>query len=167
MAIFMFTVTSIFSQGLDSAGVISREKSTAVIKKLFNNDSSNYLLFSISDRWYLIIRDCGSHYVEYYVNTMPFKSSGLSTKILKLNKPNKILNDAFNSKQYHTGYITFGSPFFKDRELYSEGNITYFFLSKHGQMFGESRLSVFINPNPIDDKIYNYLKMRALRFVQE
>lgn len=165
--IWMFIVIPASSQEIDSAGLISREKSMVIVNKLFNNNSSNYLLFSISDKWYLIIKDCGNYYMEYFVSTNPFKSNESSTKPLKIHKPNKVLNNAFNNQVYRKNYINFSSPFFKGQELYSEGNMTYFFFSNKGHKFGESRLSVFITPNPINEKIYSYLRMRILKFIQE
>lgn len=166
ITIWLLTVTPTFSQKIDSTGNISREKSSSVLCQI-NIKSNNYLLFSISDRWYLIIKDCGNYYVEYYINVLPFNSSELKIKSLRINKPNKILSQAFDKKIYYKNYITFDSPFFKNKELTSEGNTTYFFLSEKGRKFGEARLSVFIKPNPINEDVYNYLKINLLKFIQE
>lgn len=157
--------TTVFSQTIGKADTLSREKASEVATKLLKNTNRDYLLFSIADKWFLLIKDNGDSYTEYYVNTADVNLNTHEYSAITIKKPNRILRKAFNRCLYHSGYISFNSQFFKDQKVKSEGNITYFFFKSHGRKIGECRLSMFINPNPINVEIYNYLRNKLLKHI--
>jgi hypothetical protein len=118
-------------------------------------------LFSIADKWYLVIVQNHNIYYEYYIKS---DTSNKKITVKKIVKHRQILSKAFNENLYQRGYITFNSSFYKNNNVESDGNITYFYLMKNGIKYGEARLSVFIAPNPINQKVYNYLLFSLLKF---
>jgi hypothetical protein len=116
-------------------------------------------LFSIADRWYLVIVRGQKKSFAYYFDA---KSNVKSRKRVE---EDDVLLKAFDENLYQNGYVTFNSSFFRNIEIKSEGNITYFYLMKNHVKFGESRLSVKISPNPIPQEIYDMLSTKLLVFM--
>ena len=127
-------------------------------------NGNDYLLFSVADRWYLIIVKNQQVYHEYYLN---IKDKSLGTNYKKIVTNNRLLSKAFDSTEYHKGYRTFNSTFYRGKKVLSEGNITYFYLMKNGTKYGEARLSIKISPNPINEKLYDYLSSELFLFMSK
>ncbi|MDB5142981.1 MAG: hypothetical protein JWQ66_1694 [Mucilaginibacter sp.] len=166
---FSFITKAGYSQILGHADSLSREKSEVIVKNNFRNLIGNkYLLFSISDRWYLIIAKKSNKYYEYYLDSDTSKVRRSSTiKATKVVSISRVLSKAFDEKSYQKDYITFNSPFYRHNHAESDGNITYFYLMIDGVKYGEARLSVFIKPNPIDKDVYDYLRISLLRYISK
>jgi hypothetical protein len=155
-----------YSQQLAHADSLSVKRAQSIINADLYNETLNndYLLFSIADKWYLVIVRSHNSYSEYYLKS---DTSNQKMTIKKVIKNRRILSKAFNEKLYQSGYITFNSSFYKNNNVESDGNITYFYLMKNGIKYGEARLSVFIAPNPINQKVYNFLLFSLLRFTTD
>ena len=154
----------IHGQSLNHVDSVSREKAHITVNNLKILTRSNYLLFSIADKWYLIIvKKKDGMFYQYYINSDTSKLRQQVTKKYKVIKSNTILQHAFKKGLYHREYITFNSPFYKDNPAQAEGNLTYFYLYDSGIKYGESRLSIFIQPNPIDNQVYDYLRNKLLK----
>jgi len=163
----LLCLSNVTGQQVGEADIFSRRKAESVVNKHLGNkaDKHCHLVFSVSDSWYLIIIEKEGSFEEYYIKADTLKSSRL-VKTSTVAKSNELLKKAFNPNLYYKGYVTFDSDFYKSGYEMSEGNITYFyFKDKKGNKYGESRLSVFIKPNPIDDQIYNYLRLKLLNYI--
>ncbi len=121
----------------------------------------DHLLFSIADRWYLVIVPGSKRSFAYYFDAQS------NVKSRQKIKADNVLLKAFDEKLYQNGYVTFNSSFFRDSEIKSEGNITYFYLMKNHVKYGESKLSVKISPNPIPQEIYDALSTELLLFMSK
>jgi hypothetical protein len=163
-----FATKLIHGQTLNRVDSISRAKAqNTVTNNLKISPQSNYLLFSIQDKWYLIIVKKDGMLCQYYINSDTSKLKPQVTKKSKVIKSNPILRKAFKKGLYHREYITFNSPFYKNRHAQAEGNLTYFYLYEDGIKYGEARLSVFIEPNPIDHQVYDYLRNTLLKIISK
>ena len=161
---------SINSQGLKSADNVSRQKADFILKQNLSSiiNGKNYLLFSIKDEWYLIIINEGNDFQKYYVKGDTVIKLSNKECLNINNKENEILTLAFDKKSYHNGYISLNSDFYKNGYELSQGNTTYFYLQDDkGNKYGESKLTTIINPNPINDKIYNYMLTTLLCFINK
>ena len=155
------------SQSLSDADITSRKKAEIVL----NNEVINYkvkgkehIIFSIADKDFIILVKEGDLYNEYYIKmTKNNVVKILSNTTVQLSK--ELANSMFNEAQYKKGFTTFSSDFYDSGYELSAGNITYFvFKDEKGRRFGESRLSVFIKPNPIDSLVYNYFVKRYIAY---
>jgi len=158
-----FIATECFSQGKDSSDSLTIQKADNIVNGYMADETqhNDHLLFSIADRWYLVIVRGPKKSVAYYFDA---QSNIRSRKRIKGDDG---LLKAFDEALYQDGYVTFNSPFFKNTEIKSEGNITYFYLMKNHVKFGESRLSVKISPNPIPKEIYDMLSTELLSFMSK
>lgn len=151
-------VQTCFSQKTECSDSTSKVKAIKVINNLENNlKRKNYLLFSIADKWYLIIVEKTDSYKKYYY----IENELINTNCI--NKPNKILAKAFDKNLYKKGYTNLNSDFYKLGYELSDGNITYFyFMDKDKKKYGEAKLTTIIKPNPIDESVYNFLLINLL-----
>ena len=155
------------SQQFSCADSLSRNKATNVIEKHFADfiTNNNYLLYSVADKWYLVIIESLDNYEEYYVCEDTLMECGKKGSV-KIKKPNEILGKAFDKNLYHKGFINLNSDFYESGYELSEGNTTYFyFKDKDGTIYGESKLTAFVKPNPINETVYNYLLKRLLCYI--
>ena len=166
LILLAFLVPQFVSSQQTIADSLSRDKAMNTVKDncsdcILNN---SYLLYSIADKWYLVIIETLDSYEEYFVSSDILGFEKRSS--IKIKKPNAILEKAFNKELYHKGFINLNSDFYKSGYEVSEGNGTYFFLKgKDGTIYGESRLTAFVKPNPINEEVYNYLLMRLLCYI--
>lgn len=166
--LYIFTLNA-NSQIMDCADSISRDRSEFILKEYFSDSLMfyNHLLYSIADKWYLIIIEKPICFEEYYIkqdSMIGYKKSNAK----QINKSNTILQKAFDYSLYHKGFINFNSDFYKTGYELSQGNITYFFLrDKNGNKYGEARLSVFVKPNPINEDVYDYLRTHLLNYISQ
>jgi hypothetical protein len=165
LLLFNFFALASSAQEITADDSIARTRAKLLVTKHLKRcvENSNYVLFSISDRYYLIVVEHDSSYVEHFVE---MDLNGRITKHDTVKtKPNELLRKMFNPDLYHSGYITFQSEYFKNGYEIASGAMTYFFLrTRKGKTLGESRLSVFVKPNPIDFPIYNHLVNRVIKF---
>ena len=144
----------------------SREMAKDVIDKTDLRETTrnkNYIVFSNSDKRFIIIIDNNDSYREYYVNYMNANPKIIDVK--EVEKSNSLLSRMFEKSIYRTDYVSLNSNFYNDGYKTSTGNVTYFaYHNVDGKVYGESRLTVVIDPNPIDREIYNYLSLRMLKF---
>ncbi len=139
---------------------ISIEMSEDIINNNFKSDEGKKrLLFSISDKWYLVIVQQEGQYEEYYLEV---DSSGTKKSLIdEIKSPSVILDKAFDIKLYSKNYIDYTSD--KEYEL-TQGNKTYFVLKNElNEKYGEFSLSVVIKPTPINKEVYNYLVTKLMR----
>lgn len=159
------------SQELDSADILSRHKASNLIKKHFVKEISNkqHLLFSIKDEWYLIItKGKEKNKIEEYYVRLDSLNNIVSSKKTIIEKPEKFIKKAFNKNLYNKDFINLNSDFYKLGYEISSGNPTYFyFMDSEGNLYGESKLTTLIKPNPVDSKVYNHLMVRALSYVDD
>jgi hypothetical protein len=164
ISIFFYRIG--YSQSFGHGDSISMKKAAATIKNNFNiSEKDNYLLFSDADKWFLVIIQKDNLFYEYYIDSDTSNYKLTTTKTLKILKKNPLLLRIFNEKNYKKDYITFTSPFYKGGYNRAEGNITYFYLIKNGTKYGEALLSMEVDPNPIDSRIYNYLLVTLGKFM--
>jgi len=169
LIIFSFLCSKVVSQELKFTDSLSIIKSENIVKSHFTESikNNNYLLFSIADKWYLIIIDKSNYYEQHFINTDSIVGN-IKDSISLIKKPDILLQSAFEKSIYKKEYINFSSDFFKNGYDLAEGNSTYFYLKeKNCVKYGESRLSVFVKPNPIDEKIYDYLRNALLNYISK
>ena len=78
--------------------------------------------------------------------------------IKSIESTDKILKTAFDKSIYHTGFIGFQSEFYNNGYDLAQGSPTYFVMKdEERNRFGESCLSMIVQPNPIDMEVYSYL----------
>lgn len=164
--IMIISLQYCYSQQFNSADSLSRAKakdiSNIIADKTLNN---NHLLFSIGNKWYLMVVEHQDYFEEFYFQEDTLlKCSKVYS--MKIDKPNVMLEKAFDKDLYHKDFINLNSDFYKTGYDISEGNTTYFyFRDKDGNVFGESRLTILIKPNPINNEVYNYLLMKLLQYI--
>ena len=152
------------SQEMNDFEKESRIKADLVFEKTAKSQSENlpYLLLSSGNINYLIIIDKKTFYTQITAFLNPKQSVEIKA-VKTIKKPNEILEKAFNKSLYHKGFIGFESEFFKNGYEIASGTTTYFVMKdSERNRFGESSLSFFIKPNPIDVEIYNYLTNKML-----
>lgn len=164
--VFLFSLLPqlIFSQNLSHADSISRIGANNIIEKHFDKiiEDDSYVLFSIEDKWYLILIKKPKGYEEYYVygDTATKINNG---KCFNRKQKKQILTLAFDKSLYHKEFINLNSNFYENGYEISQGNITYFYYKdKDGSVYGESKLTAIIKPNPINENLYNYLLSQLL-----
>lgn len=156
----LFLFTNCASQ-TQSARNISREYLQKILKNEFSNRVNNKLLvYAVADKWYLIIDDKGSYYEEFYIKYD--QDNTFLKKIGKVNKPNLILDTAFDISNYKYDYIDFASEEYKDYK-FAQGNKTYFCIINEKKYYGEFNLSVIVDPIPIDKNLNKYLMTKLFK----
>lgn len=160
LIIFSLVFSSCASQ-ITEADKLSRMKADNLLKQEFVKDTQDSkLLFSISDKWYMVITKKEGAYNDYY-----YEVDSLNT-INEIQKPKEplnktLMNKAFNFSQYNKSFTTFESSKYKNNYELSQGNKTYFVvLNDEGNRYGEFALSVIIEPTPINKEVYYYLVTR-------
>ena len=152
------------SQRLTEEELSSRRMAQTVVDKYLGDlvQNKNYIVFSSGDDQFLILVENEDSYHEYYID----KSNGMDQVIRRdtiIEANNDLFTKMFESTSYRRDYISFRSDFYKDGYEISSGNITYFALvTSDGTRLGESRLSMFVKPTPMDAKIYLYFVERLL-----
>jgi hypothetical protein len=154
----------LYSQHLNKADSVSRQKAAHVLKKEFGNSLQNtkHLLYSINDQWYLVVIEWPGFYEEFCINadSVGYK---IKNKMVNINKPNRLLQKAFDPNSYHKDFINTHSAVFLAGYRIAEGKMTYFYLmDKKGKRFGETHLPILTKPNPIDTNIINYVRSKLL-----
>jgi uncharacterized protein YpmB len=148
----------------------NRNKAISVIEKADLNDNVNnkpYLLFSINDKLYHIVVKNKTVLEEYSIvvkddNKVTSYSQGI------IENPKNFLLESFNSDTYQKEYIDLNSKFYESGYEISNGNPTYFyFKDKNGKIYGESKLTTIINPNPLNTDMYNYMLGKALSIAEK
>lgn len=132
----------------------SRENLSKILSNGFSHTKERLLVYSVDDKWYLIIENSTSVYKAYYLKIE--KEGVLKREIDNIEKPNLMLDNAFNLSNYKYGYIDFSSDEYKNYKL-AQGNKTYFCLFEKGNYYGEFNLSVIVDPIPIEKGLNEYL----------
>jgi len=163
ICLLIITSTHCYSQKLNSDS-LSRAKAKLVSDVLAERTvGRSYLLFSINDKHFLIVVEHKDYYRELYLEVDSLSKPSEAIEV-NIDKPNNILKKAFIKESYHKGFINLNSDFYKSGYKASDGNATYFyFKDRDGGIYGESRLTTIIKPNPIDVEVYNYLLIKALK----
>lgn len=160
-AIFLFLFYNLsIGQELSDFHVESRTKADMVFTKIMEGQKKKdapYILLASGNSHYVIVQDRFSHYTFIQAEL----SSGEKIAINKVTtevKPNKLLKRAFDFSIYHRGFISFSSEFYNNGYDIGSGAPTYFVVKdENGVRYGESVLSVFVKPNPIDAEVYAFL----------
>ncbi|MCL6274235.1 hypothetical protein M3P19_09450 [Muricauda sp. 2012CJ35-5] len=143
----------------------SREKADLVFNKIILNQVNQncpYVLFSSGNISYLIILDRGTHYTIVRADLDQIDKVEIK-KVKNETKPNELLATAFDFSIYKKEFISFHSEFYKEGYEIASGNPTYFVAKDmNRERYGESVLSFFVSPNPIDKKVYRYLAATLL-----
>ena len=163
---FLLISGATFSQDkLEGYYAESREKADLVFEKIILNQvnqSCPYVLFSSGNQSYVIVLDRGTHYTIVSANLNLIEKVEIK-KVKNETKPNELLAAAFDFSIYKREFMSFESDFFKEGYEIASGNPTYFVAKdKNGERYGESVLSFFVSPNPIDKKVYGYLATTLL-----
>lgn len=171
MTIYLALSCSLFmcqscAQPLTKEELASRDAADYVISKHFKDKVKNkdYIVFSVGDAQFIILTKNQNTYLEYY-----FDKSREETVVLDtlFQNDTEVFKRMFDKSSYHKDYISFGSDFYKNGYEISSGNITYFsYVTRHGKRYGESRLSFFIKPIPIEPDIYFYFTERILKYAR-
>ncbi len=150
----------------DSASRDSIIKSAAEAVGIEN--SYPYLGMTLSSDWIILLhKDTSNTFVQYLLRR---SSDGtminLDRKVVV--KKQELMTIAFDRESYHDDFISFESPFFQKGYELSVGGETYFVFYDHtGRMLGESELTLFVKPNPIDDKVYYYLANQLVESIKK
>ncbi|AMR42939.1 hypothetical protein [Elizabethkingia anophelis] len=156
--LFLFTNCASQTQSLKNT---SREHLQKIMNEEFSNRVNNKtLVYAVDDKWYLIIDDKGSYYEEFYIKADGNKI--IKEKLDKINKPNSMLDNAFDLSNYKYDYIDFSSDGYKDYKL-AQGNKTYFCVIDKEKYHGEFNLSVIVDPIPIDKNLNKYLMTKLFK----
>lgn len=163
--IFLFFSCSAQQKATINEQVDSRTIADSILKVSFKDVSSEILLLSISDKWFLIIVNNKNNYEQFFVQIN--SKNIIQKKMNGILKPDPILDKAFDLNQYDKNFKDFNSVEYKDYRL-AQGNETYFVLKdKQNNRFGEFNLSVIIDPTPIGKDIYYYLVSKLLNEVSK
>ena len=129
-------------------------------------NSYPYLGMTLSKDWIILIhQDSASNFVQY---TFRRSSDGSIIRLEKdvLSGNHEIMNIAFDRSRYHNGLVDFDSSFFKNGYELSMGGPTYFvFYDETGRRVGETKLTLFVKPNPINEKVYKYLANQLIELI--
>jgi hypothetical protein len=153
---------------IDSMSFESRRKADIVLS-YFDTIRTNKMLYSIKDKFYVLINR-QSYYEEYYlvldtankIKTIELlKKDKIKTRKQKNQQKHleEILKEAepiFDLSKYHTGYITkgFGTS-------YTFGMLSYFVVKDiDGNRYGEYHLFMHREPMPINPSLWVYLVRR-------
>jgi hypothetical protein len=153
-----------FEKHNDSVCLTFRKQADRIINEM---DIKQYpvILFSIEDsetknkHFYVIVNNEGKirEYLVYIDQRNKLKKQKLHTR----KKDKKFLLTFFDTKQYHSGYIT---------EIENSTTIScklvmyYFVLIKQNNKYGEHCLPLFTFPLPIDGELYGYLIRRFFEY---
>lgn len=164
----LFSLSSCKSQELNEFEIESRERATKMAEYFMENNVYPYVLFSLANRDYIIVVDEGQIYSEgllYYDN----KGEIIVSSKTQIKKPHKVLSKAFDTKNYHDGFINYSSDFFKDGIDTAQGGTTYFVMSDINQKrYGEAFLSLLVKPNPFDKEIISFFTQKLIdNFVRD
>lgn len=159
----MFSIQAC-SQELTEEEMRSRREAESVVNAYLKDrvKGYNYIIFSSGGAQFIVLVNQAGSYHEYYIDD----SSGLN-KVIQYdtivgNNP-KLFDRMFDERAYRKDYTSFRSDFYKDGYETASGSITYFSLvTNDGSRLGESRLSMFVKPNPIDAEVYLYFVQRLL-----
>jgi len=169
LLLFSLYSLSTYSQGKLCLENTSKQKAESILSHNISAEieGKNHLLFTIKDEWYLIIIKEADYFEKYFITSDTIIKQS-NKKCFKKKKENKILALAFDKKGYHNGYINLNSDLYSNGYELSQGNVTYFYLKDDkGNKYGESKLTTIIKPNPINDKVYNYLLTKLLCCIEE
>ena len=112
---------------------------------MLNKRKVPYILFSISNSFYLIISEEDSFLKEMIIELKHGKIHVISTD--SIDKSNKLFLNVFNKNNYHKEFIGFESDYFKNGYKEANGNMIYFVMKDiHGDRYGETCLSLIVKP---------------------
>jgi len=152
------------SQELTEEELKSRRMAETVVNTYLKDQVKgySYIIFSSGDAQFIVlVNQTGSHH-EYYIDESNGTNQVIQYDTIIEGDP-KLFDRMFDETAYRKDYTSFRSDFFKDGYETASGNITYFSLvTIDGSRLGESRLSVFVKPNPIDAEVYLYFVQRLL-----
>jgi hypothetical protein len=147
----------------------SRQKVTKARNMVFSSESElpSHYLYSIGDKWYLILAKSEKGYIGYYVclngDSTAFVQN-LSVDQLDIS----ILGQIFDKDIYFPGTIDLNSSFFFGRGQISSGNTTYsYFWTSDDVMVGEYRLTVITQPDPMPSNLKQYLLKLLLPKIEQ
>lgn len=154
------------AQKLSEIDMTSRQNAESIINTYFSDkvENSSYVVFSIADKDFVVVIEKEKAYKEYYIRKDSTEKN-IQIKDTIYNKSNALFKKMFNKELYHKEFITFTSDFFKPEYELAKGNSTYFVLKNEEKRYGEVRLTVFVQPNPIDFEVYNYLVHRTIHYL--
>lgn len=169
IAILLLLPTVLYGQiTLSKSAILNRKAADSLVRTMLHDKvkDKQYVIFSSGGTNYIIGIDQGKSYLEYYIKRNTNGLASVKSKIIK--KKDSIQCKMFNRHLYKAGYITLESDFYKEGYEVSSGNTTYFVMKDiKGERFGESALTVFIKPNPIDAGIYLYFVDRLLFYARK
>lgn len=163
--LFMFSC----SFKLNKADQLSRKQTEIVLNnKLIKNSVEGYdhIVFSVADENYIILINDEKSVHEFYIQLLKNEEILIiSDSIVQISE--ELTNIMFNKSAYKEKFISFNSDFYKSGFEVSSGKIIYFvFKGKNKKKYGESRLSFFVKPNPINSLVYSYFVTRFYEYVQ-
>ncbi len=125
-----------------------------ILKKL--GTSSEFLVYSIEDRYYYIATKEECDYTERYIVLDSMGGIQKNTLLKTKRKSKKILKTAFALNNYSDD-LTIDIP----EASYVRGKASYFVVKdKSHKRYGEYRLPVFSLPPPINKDVYGYIVKR-------
>lgn len=151
------------SQELTEEELESRRIAETVVNKYLKDQvkGKSYIIFSSGDTQFVVLVNQADSYHEYYIDESNGANQVKYDTIIEADT--NLFDRMFDEKAYRKDYTSFRSEFYKDGYETASGNITYFSLvTIDGSRLGESRLSVFVKPNPIDAEVYLYFVQRLL-----
>lgn len=165
---FIFSTSCAQDDGIGKEDLKIRSNVDSLIHIKFQKfvGNSNYAVFSIiNQNSYLILVENERNYKEYYFD----KKENNVNLGMTYQKPNKLFNKLFDLKSYDRKFTTFYSKFYQEKDDYlARGNSTYFVVKDSiGNRYGEMRLSVFVQPIPIEAEVYLYLVNRIIHYMKD
>ena len=152
--LFLMFFCRIYGQEMTSR-IKTDEVITSYFSKYFNN---KILAFSINDLYYLVIIENDLKYEEYYISLDTLSKSFQRPRLIDIKQNDSLLKEAFKLSNYHTDFIDIKSDYYKEGVKNLMGSSTYFVLYDEKRIrYGESKLNVIIEPNPIYKEVYLYL----------
>lgn len=151
--IYLLLFQHSFSQLVTRGDSLSRVRADIIVTEVIGDEISGkcYLLFSIADKYYLIITKVGKYYKEYYIVDREI----VKEKYCRVSK-DTIIEHAFDTTGYRTEFLSLNSLDFK-YEVADLEPTYFYFRDLNGKKYGESRLTLLIKPVPIKGKIYYHL----------
>ncbi len=160
---FLVVCNSCSAQKLNKYELESRNKASLISKKVIKDTDTPYLLFSISNTFYLLISKKESDVNEIIVELKGDEINIVSSN--KIKKPNKILLKSFDKSNYHSDFIGFESDYFKEGYEEAKGNMFYFVMrDSNGSKYGETCLSLIVKPNPLDKALVSYMTSKLINY---
>jgi len=164
---FLLIVAQSCAQKLSKENEMSRLAAENVIDKYLKNEvkDKNYIVFSSGDIQFVVLVKDSDSYHEYFIDNSDKGSAYMQDTLFQ--SKDELFKKMFDLDSYHKSYTSFDSEFYKNGYEISSGNITYFALvTKDRAKYGESRLSFYVKPNPIDAEVYLYFTERLLKWVR-